>query len=355
VRLKPDLAGADGVATSAGFDTGSPDLNPFFGTSAAAPSAAGVAALVWAAKPSMSVDVLYAILTDPRGMIDCTSTAGQPDGDCGWGFLLADTKVQMALDATPPAVAAVTSPPAPDGSNGWFHSNVGLSWSVTDPDSPAVTRNCGPQTIATDGVVAFTCTAESAGGTTNQPITIMRDTTPPSTPTFTGIRPGATLKRLPRRVGCRATDATSGLASCRTGRLSRRPGRHRLRATATDVSGLISVSSLTYTFRPPAASKLAIPKNQSLGSVLASGLRCTLRTAAKGTKMTATLKSGSTILGQKKTKSKRAGKATLKIALSSTGRAVLSGAGSANLSVTVTATRRNTSRAKLRAKRTLRR
>ena len=62
VRLKPDLAGADGVATSSGFDVGSPDLNPFFGTSAAAPSAAGVAALVWSAKPSMSVDQLYATL-----------------------------------------------------------------------------------------------------------------------------------------------------------------------------------------------------------------------------------------------------------------------------------------------------
>ena len=45
VRPKPDLAGADGVAVSSGFDTGSPDLNPFFGTSAAAPSAAGVAAV----------------------------------------------------------------------------------------------------------------------------------------------------------------------------------------------------------------------------------------------------------------------------------------------------------------------
>jgi hypothetical protein len=46
VRLKPDIAAADGVAVTAGFDVGTPDLNPFFGTSAAAPSAAGVAALI---------------------------------------------------------------------------------------------------------------------------------------------------------------------------------------------------------------------------------------------------------------------------------------------------------------------
>ena len=86
VRPKPDLAGADGVAVSSGFDTGSPDLNPFFGTSAAAPSAAGVAAVLWSAKPSMSVDELYAILRNPRGMIDCTSAPGYPDSDCGFGL-----------------------------------------------------------------------------------------------------------------------------------------------------------------------------------------------------------------------------------------------------------------------------
>ena len=208
VRPKPDLAGADGVAVSSGFDTGSPDLNPFFGTSAAAPSAAGVAAVLWSAKPSMSVDELYAILRNPRGMIDCTSAPGYPDSDCGFGFPQADAKLAVVLDASPPAVGAVTAPAGPDGANGWFHSNVGLSWIVTDTESPVVTTNCGPQTIATDGVVAFTCTAESAGGTTNQPVTIKRDSQPPSAPTFSGISPGATLKKLPRRAGSRAPQRT---------------------------------------------------------------------------------------------------------------------------------------------------
>jgi hypothetical protein len=355
VRPKPDLAGADGVATTIDGTVGGPDLNPFFGTSAAAPSAAGVAAVVWSAKPSMSVDELYAILRDARGMIDCTSAPGWPDGDCGRGFLQADAKVVMALDASPPAVAAVTSPAGPDGANGWFHSPVALSWNVADSDSPAVTTNCGPQTVATDGVVAFTCTAESAGGTTNQPVTIKRDATPPSAPTFGGIRSGATLKKLPAksRIGCTATDATSGLSSCVVTGYSRKPGRHTLTATATDESGLTSTSTLTYNFRPPAASKLAIPKRQSLASVLSSGLRCTLRTAERPTKLTAILRSGSTILGRRTTRSKRAGKVTLKVPLTAAGAARLRGAASARLSVTLTARSRHTSRAKLRAKRTL--
>ncbi|MET0510226.1 MAG: S8 family serine peptidase [Thermoleophilaceae bacterium] len=353
VRLKPDLAGADGVATSSGFDVGSPDLNPFYGTSAAAPSAAGVAALVWSAKPLMSVDMLYAILKDPRGMIDCTSAAGQPDADCGWGFLRADAKVNMALDASPPAVAAVTAPAAPDGANGWFHSAVGLSWNVTDGDSPAMTTNCGPRTVAADAVVAFTCTAQSAGGTTNQPATIMRDTEPPSPPAFTGIRPGAKLKKLPGSVACSSTDATSGIASCVTGKLSSKPGRHRLGATATDVSGLTSQSTLTYTFKPPAARKLRIPRKQGLGSVLRSGLKCTLITAVKRTRLGATLKLGNSVVGQTKAKKRKRGKTTLTIPLTAAGKALLGRASNASLKLTVTAKSRNTSRAKLRAKGTL--
>ena len=355
VRPKPDLAGADGVSVTPGFDSGSPDLNPFFGTSAAAPSAAGVAAVVWSAKPSLSVDELYAILRAPRGMIDCTSALGQPDGDCGWGFLQADAKVAMALDATPPSVAAVTSPAAPDGANGWFHSPVALTWNAAEAESPFTTSNCGPQMIASDGVVAFTCTAASAGGTTNQPVTIKRDSEPPSAPTFSGIRDGARLKRLPAtsRITCTATDATSGLSSCVVTGYSKKPGKHTLTATATDESGLTSTSTLTYNFRPRAASKLAIPKKQSLASVLRAGLRCTLRTAERRTKLMAVLKSGSTILGKKTTKSKRAGEMTLRIPLSAAGASELRDAGRANLSVTLTAKSRHTTRAKLRAKRTL--
>jgi Subtilase family len=347
VRPKPDLAGADGVATT--LEGPPADLNPFFGTSAAAPSVAGVAALVWSARPSLTVDQLYTVLTDSAGNIDCTA-AGRPDGDCGWGFPLADAKM------TPPAVVAATAPAAPDGANGWFNSTVGLTWSVTDPETPFATTNCNPQTVATDGVASFTCTATSIGGTTSQRITIKRDSTPPTQPTISGIRAG-TLKKMPPEsgVGCTATDATSGVTSCVVTGYSTKLGRHTLTATATDESGLTSTSTLTYSFKPPAASKLAIPRKQTLTSVLSRGLKCTLRTPARGTKLSAVLKSGRTVLRTKKTKSKRAGKTTLKISLSPTGRSRLRRASTAKLSVTLTAQRRNTTRAKLHKSRKLRR
>ena len=93
VRPKPDLAGrrwrGDHTRTSTTVGC-QPDLNPFFGTSAAAPSAAAVADARVVGEAVLSVDQLYAILTDPRGMNDCTSAPGYPDGDCGFGFLRAD-------------------------------------------------------------------------------------------------------------------------------------------------------------------------------------------------------------------------------------------------------------------------
>ncbi|WP_432840085.1 S8 family serine peptidase [Dactylosporangium sp. CA-092794] len=48
VRQKPDLTAADGVATSLG------DFSPFFGTSAAAPNAAGIAALTLSGSPGLT-------------------------------------------------------------------------------------------------------------------------------------------------------------------------------------------------------------------------------------------------------------------------------------------------------------
>ena len=99
VRQKPDLAGPDNVLTSV------PGFDQFQGTSAAAPAAAGIAALIRSAKPAMAIDELYAIMTDPANALDCLPP-GNPDVDCGVGFVLADSALTMALDGTPPLVTA---------------------------------------------------------------------------------------------------------------------------------------------------------------------------------------------------------------------------------------------------------
>ena len=89
VRQKPNLAGADNVNTTV------PGFQPFTGTSAAAPSAAGVAALMRSARQSISVGELALIMQSPANVIDCF-LAGHPDTDCGAGFILADRAVRQA-------------------------------------------------------------------------------------------------------------------------------------------------------------------------------------------------------------------------------------------------------------------
>jgi hypothetical protein len=354
VRQKPDIAGADGVATSV------PGFSNFFGTSAAAPSAAGVGALLLSAKPSLPIDELYAIMRDPRGTIDCTSATGFPDADCGWGFILGDGKLNMVLDSTAPSVGTVTSPAAPDGANGWFHSNVGVTWFADDAESPiGIESGCETQSVTADGAVAFTCSATSAGGTRSQPLTIKRDSVAPSAAVFTGIAGGASFTTLSvpaqNTIGCSASDATSGVTSCVVSGYSPAAGSHTLTATATDESGLTSTSTLTYSVvKPAAAQTLKVAGRQSIRSVLRSGFKVTLDVATNSTALNATLKVGRTIVGRLKT-TKNRGKATLKIKLNKAGKRKLRGARKAKFALAVKATGPSAVAATLRASRTLKR
>ena len=244
VRPKPDVSGADGVATSV------PGFSPFFGTSAAAPSVAGIAVLLRSANPAMPLSELRAILTDPANAIDCTTSPGQPDRECGFGFTLADRAVTQALDATPPVVTATTVPAAPDGANGWFRGPVSVSWSTTDPGSPVVdAAGCGPSSLTGDGTSALTCAATSAGGRNSQSITVKRDGTPPTAPAISGIASGtfsrATLPALDK-VSCSASDPTSGVDRCAVTGYAASDGAHTITATATNGAGQTSTTTLPY-------------------------------------------------------------------------------------------------------------
>ena len=79
VRQKPDIAAADGVQTTV------PGFNPFFGTSAATPHAAAIAALLKSYRTNLSAIELRAALTNTALDIE----AGGVDRDSGAGIVMA--------------------------------------------------------------------------------------------------------------------------------------------------------------------------------------------------------------------------------------------------------------------------
>ena len=84
--IKPDAAAADGVSTA------TPGFLPFFGTSAAAPHAAGIAALVKSANPSLTnVQILQTLRTTALDNME-----PGVDRDSGYGILSAINAVLAA-------------------------------------------------------------------------------------------------------------------------------------------------------------------------------------------------------------------------------------------------------------------
>ena len=361
VRQKPELAAPDGVTTSL-----TAHFAPFFGTSAAAPAAAGIAALILSAKPTLPIDELYAIMTNPSNALDCTLSAAVPDPDCGAGFLLADSALTMALDSTPPLVTASLSPAAPDGSNGWYREPVTVTWQVSDAESPVIgPAGCAPVSLTTSASV--TCSATSAGGTTTAPVTVRIDSSPPSVPAISGIAARtyvpATLPSA-KAIACTATDPTSEVSSCSVSGFGRALGTHRLTATATNGAGLTATSTLGYVVtKPVAIAKLKLTK-LTLAQLRSTGLRVTVHVSAASTrlvvKLTALIPDASGAGTRKVTigaLSRRvsAGRVTLHVRLTAKGKAVLEALTQATLSVTIAGDSARAKRVSLKRSLTVRR
>jgi hypothetical protein len=98
VFFKPDLTAADGVSTTVPAVGGQ---SPFYGTSAATPHAAAIAAMVWSYNPSLAPEQVLDILTN--SCIDIMDPGW--DRDSGYGILMAN----LALANTP--APTITPPP----------------------------------------------------------------------------------------------------------------------------------------------------------------------------------------------------------------------------------------------------
>ena len=115
-------------------------------------------------------------------------------------------------DATPPVIAPTITGTL--GNDGWYTSDVTVTWSVTDAESPVTAQTgCDASTLTSDHAgTTYTCTATSAGGTTTQEVTVKRDATPPVITASQSPMPNAHGWNNTDVVAMwSATDAMSGL------------------------------------------------------------------------------------------------------------------------------------------------
>lgn len=157
-------------------------------------------------------------------------------------------------DSTPPVITYVLNPASPDGSNGWYKSDVTLTWTVTEAESPLSLSKtgCVDQNITADQAeTTYSCSATSDGGSADQvDVKIKRDATQPIVSLVGGPADGASyyFGSVPAAPTCTASDATSGLAgSCSVSGYDATVGTRTVTASASDNAGNSGSSTATYT------------------------------------------------------------------------------------------------------------
>jgi alpha-tubulin suppressor-like RCC1 family protein len=128
--------------------------------------------------------------------------------------LFADASASFSItvidDMTPPAITPAVSGTL--GENGWYRSDVSVSWTVEERESPSTlqTSGCAATTITIETAgTTHTCEATSVGGSSSESTTIKRDTRPP---TVTCASPDTEWHAADVSIACSAADDGSGLA-----------------------------------------------------------------------------------------------------------------------------------------------
>jgi hypothetical protein len=135
------------------------------------------------------------------------------------GVRLRDGLVIISYELPPDTSAPLITPTVSGtlGTNGWYTSDVAVTWSVVDAESAISSQTgCDTQSVTSDTTgVTFTCSASSAGGTNSQSVTIKRDTAAPTiTAAATSAPNAAGWYTGDVTVAFSCNDATSGVASC---------------------------------------------------------------------------------------------------------------------------------------------
>lgn len=236
IRQKPDFVGPDGVNnTFLGYQLTAQDLPPsgvtvpanaspsqcqnvasypnFFGTSAATPHAAGIAALMLQADTAATPTQIYASLRS-SALPMSTST---PNFSSGYGFIQADTALVIpTLSLSVPSVAlgstatlTWTSVYATSCTASGSGSGLSANWSGTEATAGSVVLT---PTAAGTQTYTLTCTnafGTSAAGTASLPV---YSGTPPATPTLT-LGSASVAVGSSTTLGWSSVNATSCTAS----------------------------------------------------------------------------------------------------------------------------------------------
>ena len=229
VRQKPDFVGPDGVNTTfLGFTLASAGITVttsnvscqndanypnFFGTSAATPHAAGIAALALQANPAATPTQIYQSLS--AGALPMSSAT--PNFNSGYGFIQADT----ALMVPTLTLGAALIP---------LGSSTTLAWSTLDPTSTSCTASANPATNFTPPapaasgsitvtpaaagatVYTFTCTGAGATSASNSVSLFATSGPPPGTPTL-ALASSSVAVGKSSTITWSSADATSCVAS----------------------------------------------------------------------------------------------------------------------------------------------
>jgi hypothetical protein len=190
--------------------------------------------------------------------------------------LAAEKSVTVKRDANHPAVSPVVVGTL--GSNGWYTSDVEVTWSVTNA-GPSGASACPASSLTQDSPASsYSCTSTTGAGLTGSgATTIKRDATRPAI----GYSGNVGTYTVDQTVGitCSAGDAMSGLASstCATvggAAYSFNLGANTFSATATDRAGNMNSASTTFTVMVTPASLCTLVERFSTSAGVANSM-CT--------------------------------------------------------------------------------
>jgi hypothetical protein len=179
--------------------------------------------------------------------ISIASVTGGKSGS-QWNMEPASFTLNVAsLDNTAPVITPNISGSL--GNNGWYVSDVTVSWMVSDDESAiSSSSGCDPTTINSDTAgTTLTCSATSAGGNSGQSVTIMRDATPPTISGSAAPAPnGAGWNNSDVTVSFTCGDNLSGIASCGPNQtLSGEGAGQSATGTAVDSAGNTASSTVS--------------------------------------------------------------------------------------------------------------